>query len=157
MLKLIQKIIILSNINYIIYTDGACLGNPGPGGWAAIIFNKENDDRINKVGSEAITTNNRMELMAVIEALKSIPSNNKILVFTDSKYVINGIEAWIIKWKKNNWLGSKKTEVKNKDLWMLLDELSNNFEIKWNWVKGHSGDRFNEEVDRLARDEASRA
>ena len=146
--------IILNNSDYIIYTDGACLGNPGPGGWATIIFDKKNKKKIQKVGSELLTTNNRMELTAIIESLKSIPFKSNLIVFTDSKYVISGIETWIFKWKKNNWLGSNKKKVKNKDLWILLDDLTQNFRIKWNWVKGHSGHEFNEEVDKLARDEA---
>ena len=144
----------MSDLDYIIYTDGACLGNPGPGGWATIIFDKKNEKRIQRVGSELTTTNNRMELTAIIESLRTIPLQSNLIVFTDSKYVINGIELWIFQWKKNNWLASNKKKVKNKDLWILLDSLTKNLKIKWNWVKGHSGDRFNEEVDKLARDEA---
>ncbi len=144
----------MSNLDYIIYTDGACLGNPGPGGWAAIIFDKNNKKISQNVGAEITTTNNRMELVAIIESLKKIPSNSSLSVFTDSKYVINGIETWIVKWKKNDWVGSNKKKVKNKDLWIELDQLSNNFEIKWNWVRGHSGNKYNEEVDKLARNEA---
>tara|TARA_B100000900_G_C20583390_1_gene718507 strand:+ start:1549 stop:1995 length:447 start_codon:yes stop_codon:yes gene_type:complete len=144
----------LSNLDYIIYTDGACLGNPGPGGWAAIIFDNNNKKISQNVGAEITTTNNRMELVAIIESLKKIPSNSSLSVFTDSKYVINGIETWIVKWKKNDWVGSNKKKVKNKDLWIELDQLSNNFEIKWNWVRGHSGNKYNEEVDKLARNEA---
>ncbi len=144
----------MSDLDYIIYTDGACLGNPGPGGWATIIFDKKNEKRIQRVGSELTTTNNRMELTAIIESLRTIPLQSNLIVFTDSKYVINGIESWIFQWKKNNWLASNKKKVKNKDLWILLDDLTKNLEIKWNWVKGHSGDQFNEEVDKLARDEA---
>ena len=144
----------MSDLDYIIYTDGACLGNPGPGGWATIIFDKKNEKRIQRVGSELTTTNNRMELTAIIESLRTIPLQSNLIVFTDSKYVINGIESWIFQWKKNNWLASNKKKVKNKDLWILLDNLTKNLKIKWNWVKGHSGDQFNEEVDKLARDEA---
>ncbi len=144
----------MSNLDYIIYTDGACLGNPGPGGWAAIIFDNNNKKISQNVGAEITTTNNRMELVAIIESLKKIPSNSSLSVFTDSKYVINGIETWIVKWKKNDWVGSNKKKVKNKDLWIELDQLSNNFEIKWNWVRGHSGNKYNEEVDKLARNEA---
>ena len=144
----------MSDSDYIIYTDGACLGNPGPGGWAAIIFDEKNEIKVQKVGSELMTTNNRMELIAIIESLKSITSESNLVIFTDSKYVINGIESWIFKWKKNNWLGSNKKKVKNKDLWILLDDLTQNFRIKWNWIKGHSGHEFNEEVDKLASDEA---
>ena len=144
----------MSNLDYIIYTDGACLGNPGPGGWASIIFDNNNKKISQNVGAEINTTNNRMELVAIIESLKIIPANSNLSVFTDSKYVINGIEKWIVKWKKNDWIGSNKKKVKNKDLWIELDQLSNNFEIKWNWVRGHSGNKYNEEVDKLARNEA---
>ena len=137
----------------IIYTDGACSGNPGSGGWAAIIFNKTNGQKSKKIGGEIETTNNRMELIAIIRALESIPKESSLQIFTDSKYVINGIESWIVKWKTNNWIGSNKKNVKNKDLWTRLDVLTNQFQIKWNWVKGHSGNKYNEEVDRLARDQ----
>ena len=94
-----------------------------------------------------------MELIAIIQALESIPKESSLQIFTDSKYVINGIELWIKKWKTNDWIGSNKKKVKNKDLWMRLDILSNQFQITWNWVKGHSGNKYNEEVDRLARDQ----
>ena len=145
----------MNSFDYIIYTDGACLGNPGPGGWAALIIDK--NELINKkVGSEISTTNNRMELTAVIEALKIIPSESKLAVYTDSKYVINGIEIWIVNWKKSNWKGSNRKEIKNKDLWIQLDNLSQNLNINWKWVKGHSGDVNNEEVDQLARGEAEK-
>ena len=95
-----------------------------------------------------------MELTAVIKSLNSIPNGSKVYIFTDSKYVINGIESWITNWKKNNWRGSNKKEVKNKELWMLLDQATENLQIHWNWVKGHSGDKYNDEVDQLARTEA---
>ena len=121
----------MSDFDYIIYTDGACSGNPGSGGWAAIILNKNSGHKSKKTGGEIETTNNR----------------------TDSKYVINGIQLWIKKWKTNDWIGSNKKKVKNKDLWMKLDILSSQFQITWNWVKGHSGNKYNEEVDRLARDQ----
>ena len=141
----------MSDFDYIIYTDGACSGNPGSGGWAAIIFNKISGQKSKIIGGEIQTTNNRMELMAIIHALESIPKESSLQIFTDSKYVINGIELWIKKWKINDWIGSNKKKVKNKDLWMKLDMLSSQFQIKWNWVKGHSGNKYNEEVDRLAR------
>ena len=134
-----------------IYTDGACSGNPGSGGWAAIIFNKISGQKSKKTGGEIETTNNRMELTAIIRALESIPKESCLQIFTDSKYIINGIELWIKKWKTNDWIGSNKKKVKNKDLWMKLDILSSQFQITWNWVKGHSGNKYNEEVDRLAR------
>ena len=143
----------MSNIDYIIYTDGACSGNPGAGGWAAVIFDKSSGQKSRRIGREIETTNNRMELRAIIEALESIPKESNLEIFTDSKYVINGIESWIIKWKRNNWLGSNKKKVKNRDLWQKLDILSKQFQIKWNWVKGHSGDKYNDEVDKLARNQ----
>ncbi len=143
----------MSDFDYIIYTDGACSGNPGSGGWAAIIFNKNSGQKSKKIGGEIETTNNRMELIAIIQALESIPKESSLQIFTDSKYVINGIELWIKKWKTNNWIGSNKKSVKNKDLWMKLDILSSQFQIAWTWVKGHSGNNYNEEVDRLARDQ----
>ena len=147
----------MNNFDFKVYTDGACLGNPGPGGWASIIIKISTGERKKKTGSEIVTTNNRMELTAVIESLKDIPMHSKIVIYTDSKYVINGIEMWILKWKKNNWLGANKKSVKNKDLWLVLDKLVKNFYIEWNWVKGHSGNIINEEVDELAKDEAKKS
>ena len=138
-----------------IYTDGSCLKNPGNGGWAAIICTK---DKIKKIsGSEKDTTNNRMELMATINALKEVNSEDLIEIYTDSKYVKNGITDWIHNWIKNNWKTSNKEDVKNKDLWVQLHELSNNSKIKWNWVKAHAGNPLNEEVDLLAKKAASLA
>ena len=136
-----------------IYTDGSCIGNPGIGGWAAIVINDGKKTKIK--GSKKKTTNNQMELLAPIKALKQIPKGNKVQIFTDSKYVKMGITEWIHKWKKNEWKTSSKKKVKNIDLWTELDELSNKFEIKWNWVKGHSTDRLNNEVDLLAREAAN--
>ena len=132
----------------IVYTDGACSGNPGKGGWAALIINQQDEQIIS--GSEKLTTNNRMELMAVIQSLMKIKSN-KINIFTDSKYVKNGIEDWIHKWKKNGWITANKPPVKNKDLWVQLDNLRENKNIKWQWVKGHSTDRYNNLLDEAAR------
>ena len=132
-----------------IYTDGSCLNNPGDGGWAAII--NYNDKIIKIDGSEKNTTNNRMELMAPINALKKIDQNNKIEIYTDSQYVKLGITEWIHKWNKNNWQTSKKEDVKNKELWIELYELTKLFEINWIWVKAHSGNVLNEEVDLLAK------
>ena len=133
----------------IIYTDGACSGNPGKGGWAAVIINETNEKIIS--GSENLTTNNRMELTAVIKALELTVTNN-ITVFTDSKYVKNGIEDWINNWKKNGWKTASKGSVKNKDLWEVLDQLKENKNIKWEWVKGHSNDKYNNLVDEKARE-----
>ena len=135
-----------------IYTDGSCLTNPGNGGWAAII---NDDGKIKKIsGSEKNTTNNRMELIAPIQALKKINKNVKVEICTDSKYVKLGITEWIHKWIKNNWQTSKKENVKNKELWIELYELTKSFEINWVWVKAHSGNTINDEVDLLAKQAA---
>ena len=136
-----------------IYTDGSCLENPGKGGWAAIIINNGKKTQIK--GSEEKTTNNQMELLAPIKALKKIPKGSKVEIFTDSKYVKSGITEWIHNWKKNGWKTAGKKNVKNKELWTELDNLSNLFEIKWFWVKAHSTDKLNNEVDLLARKTAS--
>ena len=136
-----------------IYTDGSCLKNPGNGGWAAIICTRNEMKKIS--GSEKDTTNNRMELLATINALKEVNSEDLIEIYTDSKYVKNGITDWIHNWIKNNWKTSNKEDVKNKDLWVQLHELSNNSKIKWNWVKAHAGNALNEEVDLLAKKAAS--
>lgn len=130
-----------------IYADGACSGNPGPGGWGAILIW---GDKIKEIsGFEKETTNNRMELMAAIEALKQVKNPNvKIKLYTDSTYVMKGITSWIITWKKNNW---NKGKVKNVDLWQTLDDISSKFNIEWYWVKGHNGNKYNEIADQLAR------
>ncbi len=136
-----------------IYTDGSCLSNPGNGGWAAII---NMNGEIKKIsGNEKNTTNNRMELMAPINALKNINSKDPIEIFTDSKYVKNGITEWINTWVINNWKTSKKEDVKNKDLWIELHKLNQSLNVKWNWVKAHAGDTLNEEVDMLAKEAAN--
>ena len=132
-----------------IYTDGACSGNPGKGCWAAIIL----DDNFNQSsisGSESSTTNNRMELMAPIMALKKIKKKSEITIFTDSKYVKNGITDWIKKWKLNNWKGSNKKPVKNKDLWIKLDKSCSKHKVTWKWVKAHAGNKYNNLADELA-------
>ncbi len=136
-----------------IYTDGSCLGNPGNGGWAAIIIEDEKKTLIK--GSKKDTTNNQMELLAPIKALKKIPKGSNVQIFTDSKYVKSGITEWIHNWKKNGWKTAKKQPVKNKDLWTELDLMTSEFEIKWSWVKGHSTDKLNNEVDLMAREAAS--
>ena len=136
-----------------VYTDGSCLDNPGKGGWAAIIINESR--RIEIKGSKENTTNNQMELTAPIMALKKIPQGSKVQIFTDSKYVKSGITEWINNWKKNGWKTADKKKVKNKDLWTKLDDLSNAFDIEWIWVKAHSTDALNNEVDLLARSSAS--
>lgn len=132
-----------------IYTDGSCLNNPGNGGWAAII--NQNGEIKEISGSVKDTTNNKMELMAPIMALKQIKQNDQIEIYTDSQYVRLGITEWVHKWIKNNWQTSKKEPVKNKELWIQLYELTNQFEIKWIWVKAHAGNVLNEEVDLLAK------
>jgi len=131
-----------------IYTDGACKGNPGPGGWGALIIE---GDTINEIcGGEADTTNNRMEILAVIMALKTINTRSGITIFTDSTYVQKGISEWIGKWKTNGWRTSNNKDVKNKDLWVQLDSLTSQVTISWMWVKGHSGHPENDRADYLA-------
>ena len=131
-----------------IYTDGACSGNPGKGGWGALIL--ENDDETKISGSAMNTTNNRMELTAVIKALEFYEKPGEIEIFTDSKYVMQGITEWIKNWKNNQWKTSQKKDVKNKDVWLLLDLASEKHNIEWNWVKGHAGNYGNEIADKLA-------
>ena len=132
-----------------IYTDGACSGNPGKGGWAAIILD---DDTIQSSisGSVKNTTNNRMELMAPIMALKKIKKRSEITIITDSRYVKDGITEWIQKWRINGWKNSNKKIVKNKEIWMQLDQASKSLNVTWTWVKGHDGDPGNEKADFLA-------
>ena len=132
----------------IIYTDGACRGNPGPGGWGVLIEYGEMSKQL--YGGDISTTNNKMELTAAIMALKEIKEPCEIILYTDSKYVLQGIEEWIHNWKKRGWRGANKKPVKNIDLWKELDELRDEHNIKWNWVKGHSGDPGNETADMLA-------
>ena len=132
-----------------IYTDGACSGNPGKGGWAAIIL----DDNLNQSsisGSMKNTTNNRMELLAAIMALKKIKKKSDITIFTDSKYVKDGITVWIKKWKLNSWKSSNKKPVKNKDLWIKLDNSCLKHKVTWRWVKAHAGNKYNNLADELA-------
>ncbi len=136
-----------------IYTDGSCLGNPGNGGWAAIII--DDKKKIQIKGSKKDTTNNQMELLAPIKALKKIPKGSNVQIFTDSTYVKSGITEWIHNWKKNGWITANKKPVKNKNLWTELDLMASEFEIKWIWVKGHSSDKLNNEVDLMAREAAS--
>ena len=136
-----------------IYTDGACSGNPGPGGWGFVIIDGENTKSFS--GSEDATTNNRMELTAAIKAIESVDINESIMLHTDSTYVQKGITEWIINWKKKNWITSTKKPVANKDLWLKLDEYNASRDIKWTWVKAHqSGDSndsiYNNMADKLA-------
>tara|TARA_A100001011_G_scaffold399404_1_gene507876 strand:- start:4900 stop:5334 length:435 start_codon:yes stop_codon:yes gene_type:complete len=132
----------------IIYTDGACRGNPGPGGWGALI--KFDIAQKEIFGGQNNTTNNQMELSAAIEGLSTLKEPCNVELFTDSRYVMDGITQWIQNWKKNNWKTSSKKEVKNKELWQKLDQLMSYHQVKWNWVKGHSGDPGNEVADLLA-------
>ncbi len=132
-----------------IYTDGACSGNPGPGGWGVLI--KIDNENIELSGGDRETTNNRMELMAAIKALEEIDKDYEITLYTDSNYVKDGITSWISNWKENNWKTASKKDVKNKELWMRLDEAIKDKNISWVWVKGHSGNAGNEQADYLAR------
>ena len=134
-----------------IYTDGACSGNPGAGGWGAVLL-FPNDSQENISGQESMTTNNRMELIAVVQALKSLNEDrHNIVVYTDSKYVKMGITEWIHGWRRNGWKTASKKAVKNKDLWISLYEVSLMHNITWEWVKGHDGNIYNEKADILAR------
>lgn len=132
-----------------IWTDGACSGNPGPGGWGAVLRYGDVEKEIS--GAEAATTNNRMELMAVIEALNALKKPTKVKLHADSKYVLDGVQKWIHGWKKNGWKTADKKPVKNEDLWRALDAATQAHEIEWKWVKGHSDDVMNERADALAR------
>ena len=132
-----------------IYTDGSCIGNPGSGGWAAIIINGNKQNIIS--GRKKNTTNNQMELMAAIKALTFFSRKQKIIIYTDSNYVKEGITNWIKVWKKNIWKTANKKKVKNTELWIKLNNLSNFHDIEWKWVKAHSGDPINSLVDKLAR------
>ena len=136
-------------MKYKIYTDGACSGNPGPGGWAAIILV---DDKIkNEIsGSENSTTNNKMELLAPIKAIQKLKKKSEISIYTDSTYVRDGITTWIKKWEKNGWKSSSNQPIKNKDLWLELNKLCLEHKVSWNWVEGHSNNEFNNLADKLA-------
>ena len=130
-----------------IYCDGACSGNPGKGGWGAILIWNNTTKEISGFAPE--TTNNRMELIAAIEALKAVKKKVKIAIYTDSMYVCQGITTWIYKWKKNNWLNKNKP-IKNMELWQQLDALAANLDISWHWIKGHNGNFYNDRADELA-------
>mgnify|MGYP000718114070 FL=1 len=131
-----------------IYTDGACKGNPGPGGWGVLLRYKGTEKTL--YGGEAHTTNNRMELTAAIKGLEALKRPCTVDLYTDSQYLRQGMMDWLRSWKKNGWVNSKKEPVKNADLWKALDELASRHQIKWHWVKGHSGHAENELVDALA-------
>ena len=137
-----------------LFTDGACLGNPGPGGWAALLRFKGIEKEL--AGGEKLTTNNRMEMLAVIEGLKALTRGCKVEVFTDSQYVQKGITQWIHSWKKRGWRTADKQPVKNADLWQALDAARTEHEVTWTWVRGHAGHAENERVDQLARAEAEK-
>lgn len=147
----------MENLNsLIIYTDGGCSGNPGPGGWGAVIIDGENETRLS--GGERQTTNNRMELTAAISALKAVVSRDDwksrhLEIYSDSQYVKNGITSWINNWKKNGWRTAAKKPVLNKELWVELDGLFSQCDIEWKWVKGHAGVKYNEICDSLCHDE----
>ena len=133
-----------------LFTDGACSGNPGPGGWGAILrFNALEKELL---GHDPWTTNNRMELTGVIEALRALKEPCHVIITTDSRYLKDGITGWIHTWKRNGWKTSRKEAVKNKDLWEALDEAAQRHEIEWHWIKGHSGHAENERCDRLAQE-----
>ena len=137
------------------YTDGACSGNPGPGGWGALLQAKEGEAVVKErtlKGGEADTTNNRMELLAAIHALEALERPSKLTVVTDSAYVKGGITSWLFSWKKNNWRTSTRKPVKNEDLWRRLDEAASRHDVAWEWVKGHAGHPENERADELARE-----
>lgn len=160
--ELLEELTDKNNINlkevdeFRIYTDGSCCGNPGPGGYAAVILN-DSDSILKEIsGSEKETTNNRMELKAVIEALKIIPRNSKIKLYSDSSYVLNGLMSWMDSWKANGWKTANKKAVKNQDLWQKLDNLISNFKLEYKKIKGHSGDKYNEKADKMAKKEAEK-
>lgn len=135
-----------------VFTDGACLGNPGPGGWGVLII--EDGDRREFYGGDGETTNNRMELLAAIRALEETSASKAVILHTDSQYVKNGITAWIKGWKKNGWKTASRKPVKNRDLWEQLDALIEDRSVEWRWVKGHAGHPENERADELAREGA---
>jgi ribonuclease HI len=134
----------------IVHTDGACSGNPGPGGWGAILSYGEHEKELK--GGEPHTTNNRMELMAAISALEALKRPSTVEMHTDSQYVQQGISQWITKWKRNGWKTADKKPVKNVDLWQRLDDALKRHQVRWHWVKGHAGHSMNERADQLARE-----
>ncbi|MBN9281696.1 MAG: ribonuclease HI [Hyphomicrobium denitrificans] len=133
----------------LIYSDGACSGNPGPGGWGAVIISGKHRKEIS--GGEVLTTNNRMELLAAISALEALKKRSEVALYTDSAYVKNGITGWVHGWKKNGWRTADKKPVKNVELWQALDALRNKHDVEWHWLKGHAGHPENERADELAR------
>lgn len=142
-------------LRFTIYSDGSCLSNPGPGGYAAIIQNERTSEEVLVSGSSPNTTNNRMELMSIICALDHIPDGSVVNVYSDSKYAVDGIESWLKNWKRNGWKTSTGKDVKNKDLWQMLDSLICKNIVICHWIKGHADNEFNNECDRIARKCAS--
>ncbi len=140
----------MSDVRIQIYTDGACSGNPGPGGWGALLIVE--DKRKELSGGEAETTNNRMELLAAIRGLEALKRSSAVDLFTDSKYVRDGIVKWIENWKKNGWRNASKKPVKNADLWRQLDTVNQQHQVRWHWVKAHNGHPENERADALANE-----
>lgn len=137
-----------------LYTDGSCHGNPGPGGWAAIL---EFGDKVRELtGNDPATTNNRMEMMAVLEGLRALKEPCRVEVWTDSRYVVDGMKSWLVGWKKRGWKTASKQPVKNEELWRALDEAATRHAIQWNWVKGHAGHPQNERCDQLANEAIAR-
>ncbi len=142
----------MSEAEVAVFTDGACLGNPGPGGWAALLRYKNVEKYIS--GGETMTTNNRMELMAAIQALEVLRRRSRVHLVTDSQYVKQGIESWLARWQASGWRTSAKKPVKNQDLWERLSAATAKHTVSWEWTRGHSGHAENEKVDKLARDAA---
>ena len=141
--------------DYIVYTDGSCLGNPGAGGWAAVIIDCDTGEITQLHDGERHTTNNRMEMSAAIAALSKLPANSHVQLFTDSQYLKNAFtKNWLLNWKRNGWITSQGKPVLNQDLWFKLDDLMNSHEVDFHWVKGHAGFSYNERCDELARNEA---
>lgn len=138
-----------------IYTDGACRGNPGPGGWGVLLLTDRTEREL--CGGDIATTNNRMELMAAIQGLSALNRRCNVSVYTDSEYVRRGISEWLANWKKRGWKTANRKPVKNKDLWRKLDELAAQHDIEWHWVKGHAGNPGNERADQLANDGLERS
>ena len=144
----------------VIHTDGACIGNPGPGGWAAILQSMDGSNELKRKSlkcSSPDTTNNQMEMTAAIEALKAVKGDNPVFIRSDSQYVVKGLTEWLPGWKTKGWRTSDKKPVKNKELWEALDALASSRAITWEWVRGHNGDPLNEEVDRMANEAARMA
>ena len=132
----------------VVYTDGACLGNPGPGGWAAVVLDQSGRRELS--GFDPATTNNRMELRAALEGLRALPGGAEVHLHTDSQYVRNGMREWLARWKRNGWRTADKKPVKNEDLWRALDAAAQAHQVHWHWVRGHDGDELNERCDTLA-------